>query len=327
MIHQLIRVLYDSSLSLPQDEEFYQQAIQKIETFAISSQVHFLLKERGHLVNTPLFFQVRLKEKYNKALYINLFIKNQTDRILDRFENQHLKVIPMKGVYFAEKYFGHIGARGTSDIDLLIIKEDRERAIHCVKSLGFELEEAPIPSHFHLSFSKLIPDSPVPLTVEIHWNILKETTSNLKIEEFWNEAAPLKEYHYVMELSHHHTFYMICLHGWRHNLDSPKYYIDILHLIYVLKHHLKLDLILQDAWAHKTRKRLVRTLSIVYEVYPMLDKIKELPLKRKSLFRNKNDMSRQKRFTRYWDFVDYQFLSYDSIRHSFREAYQWLKPN
>jgi hypothetical protein len=27
---------------------------------------------------------------------------------------------PLKGVTFAEKYFGHIGARGSSDIDLFI---------------------------------------------------------------------------------------------------------------------------------------------------------------------------------------------------------------
>jgi hypothetical protein len=324
LIHQLIRVLYDSSCSLPQDEQFYHLAIKEIESFSISSQVHYLLKERGHLVNTPLFFQVRLKEKYTEALYQNLFIKNQTDQILDRFESLHIKAIPIKGVYFAERYFGHIGARGTSDIDLLIIKEDKERAILCVKMLGFELEEEPIPSHFHLSFSKLIPGSPIPLTVEIHWNILKETTSNLKIEELWNESTQLKEYDYIKELSHQHTFYMICLHGWRHNLDSPKYYIDILQLICVLKDRVSYDRILQDASAHKTLKRIVRTLSIVYEVYPMLDQIKELPLKRKSLLRNKNDMTHKRRFTKYWDFVDYQFFSYDSIQHSLREIYQWL---
>lgn len=326
MINQLIKVLYDRSCSLTEDVEFYKQVIEEIEASAISSQIYYLLKEQGRLEETPMFFQERLKNKYNEALHLNLFIKNQTDQILKRFETVQIKVIPLKGVYFAEAYFGHIGARGTSDIDLLVRREDVERAAYCVKALGFQIEQEPIPSHFHISFSKRIPGAKVPLTVEIHWNIVKETTSNFEIEPFWNNAKPFKEYDYVMALSDYHTFYMICLHGWRHNLESPKYFMDILQLIYVLKDSLNYDLLFKDASAHKTRKRLVRTLSIVYESYPMLDKMKEIPIKRKRMFQNNNDRLHQKRISHYLDFIDYQFLSFDILQHSLREVYNWLIP-
>ncbi|RCW42219.1 nucleotidyltransferase family protein [Paenibacillus prosopidis] len=327
MINQLLKALYDRSCSLTEDVEFYRQAIEEIEAYAVSSQIYHLLKEQGRLEDTPLFFRERLKNVYNEALHLNLFIKNQTDRILQRFETIQLNVIPLKGVYFAEKYFGHIGARGTSDIDLLVRKEDVGRAVDCVIALGFQIEQEPIPSHFHLCFSKRIPGAVIPLTVEIHWNIVKETTSNFEIEPFWNNAVPFKQYDYVMALSDYHTFYMICLHGWRHNLQSPKYFIDIIQLIYVLKDSLNYDLLFQDASAHETRKRLVRTLSIVYESYPMLDNIKELPVKRKRWLQNNNDRLQRKRILKYLDFIDYQFLSYDNLRHSFREVYNWLTPS
>ncbi|MDQ8737927.1 nucleotidyltransferase family protein [Paenibacillus sp. LHD-38] len=326
MINQLIKMLYDPDCSLTVDEEFYRQAIEEIEASAVSSQIYHLLKEQGRLEETPLFFRDRLKNNYNEALHLNLFIKNQSDRILQRFETDRIKVIPLKGVYFAEKYFGHIGARGTSDIDLLVRKEDVERAVYCVKALGFHIEQEQIPSHFHLCFSKRIPGAIIPLTVEIHWNIVKETTSNFKIEPFWNNAVPYKQYGYVMALSDYHTFYMICMHGWRHNLESAKYFIDIIQLIYILKDSLNYDLLYQDASAHKTRKRLVRTLSIVYESYPMLDNMKEIPIKRKRMFQNKNNRLHLKKITKYLDFMDYQFLSYDNLQHSLREVSNWILP-
>ncbi len=45
----------------------------------------------------------------------------------------------------------------------------------------------------------------------------------------WNDSSTIEGYQHVRELSDLHTFYMICLHGWRHNLDSLKYFIDNQH--------------------------------------------------------------------------------------------------
>jgi hypothetical protein len=326
LINQLIKALYDIGCTIPDDVEFYHQVIGEIEAFGISSQIYYLLKEQGRLNKTPLFFQTRLKGNYDDALFLNLFIENQTHKILTSFEKQQMKVIPLKGVYFAEKYFGHIGARGTSDIDLLIRKDNVEQAISSVKSLGFQMEQEPIPSHFHLSFSKPISGSKIPLTVEIHWNIVKETTSHFQIEQAWHDAGPFKAYDYVMALSDYHTFYMVCLHGWRHNLDSPKYFLDIIQLIYVLKDNLDYDLLFKDAAVHKTLRRLVRTLSIIYESYPLLNRIKEIPVKRKYRLPYMNGRIHQNKIVKYLDYIDYQFLSYDSIRHSWVELYNWLIP-
>ncbi len=194
MINQLIKCLYAPVINLPKEEDFYHQVSKEIEASSISSQIYFLLKERHQLENVPLFFQNRLKQKYQEALYQNFFIRSQTNQIFNRFEKMELEVIPLKGVYFAEKYFGHIGARATSDIDLLIKKQNLNRAVEAVKSLGFEIESQPIPSHFHSSFSKKIPGSSIPLTVEIHWDVVKETTSNFKIKEFWDQSSCIGEF-------------------------------------------------------------------------------------------------------------------------------------
>ena len=47
-----------------------------------------------------------------------------------------------------------------------------------VKNIGYIIEETRIPFHFHSSFSKAIPGSDIPLTVELHWNVIKENTES-----------------------------------------------------------------------------------------------------------------------------------------------------
>ncbi|WP_171016939.1 nucleotidyltransferase family protein [Pseudalkalibacillus caeni] len=308
--------MYDKNTKLPSNRDYYLEAIEEIEATSISSQVYQKLKEKGQLEKTPLFFQVRLKQKYEETVFQNLFIKNQTDKLLEECEKGKIEVIPLKGVYFSQEYFGHLGARGTSDIDVLVKRESVEKTIKLVESLGYNQAERFIPGHFHCSFSKCIPGSSNPLTVEIHWNVVKTATSRFKIQELWEDSREVPGRTYVKRLSNQYLFYMICLHGWRHNLDSPKYYLDIIQLIYKFGKQLDIPQLFLDARRHGTYKRLVRTLSIVYGEFPILENMMKLPTKQK----------KRGRVNRYWDFIDYQFLSYDSFLHSLKEVHQWLFP-
>ncbi len=319
MIKTLIHSLYDKKASLPHKASYYHQAIDEIESHSISPQIYHLLKEKGSLEKTPLFFQVRLKQNYDEVLFQNILIKSETDKILNFLEKAKIEAIPLKGVYFAQGYFGHLAARGTSDIDILIKKESIEETVQLVKSLGFEQEEEWIPDHFHCSFSKRIPGSPVPLVVEIHWGIVKEKTSHLKMDPFWKEATSIGGSSYIKRLSDQHTFYFICLHGWRHNLDSPRYYLDIIQLIYGMNDRIDLHQLFQQARKDGTLKRMIRTLSIVYGEYPMLENMVRLPVKRQM-------KGRKGGLFHYWDFIDFQFLSYDTFQHSVREVYNWCFP-
>ncbi|AND41914.1 nucleotidyltransferase family protein [Cytobacillus oceanisediminis] len=321
-----IQALYDPGFPLPEDPSFFKKTLKDISHFGVSSQVYYLLKEQGKLNQTPVYFQERLKEKYDEALYLNLFIKSELGKILNRFEKLEVEAIPLKGVIFAEKYFGHIGARGTSDIDLLIRPDQLEKVIECIISLGFTVKEEQIPSHFHCSLSKKLPGSQIPLTVELHWDLLKVNSSSLNINEFWEKATPMQPYRYIKEFSDDHTFYMICLHGWRHNMDSLKYFLDIIQMIYLLKDRLDYEILLSDARNHKTLKRMVRTLTIVYEENPYLQDVRKLPVRRLSLWEyNAFKESSQKSLKNYLDFFDYQFFSYDTVKHNLREIVSWLK--
>ncbi|XZF76233.1 nucleotidyltransferase domain-containing protein [Bacillus sp. AL-1R] len=326
MIIKLLKSIYSQTPTLPIESISYEQLLEDIEFFSISGQIYYLLKKHNLLEQTPLFFQESLKKNYTKVLYQNIFIKNEWEKIASLFDKSGIITIPLKGVTFAEKYFENIGARPTSDIDILIKPNHINQAIELIKSLGFIINQDPITSHFHCSFSKILPNSPIPLTVEIHWNIMREDTSSIDIEDFWNNAQPLQNYNYIYELSEYHTFYMICLHGWRHNLDSLKYFLDIMQLIYILGEKVDYEKLFQDAASHETLKRMLRTLSIVYGLFPELHYLKPFNCCISTTNWDYHNIRHPngKCIKKYIDFIEYQFFSYDRLKYSFVEFRNFL---
>jgi hypothetical protein len=321
---ELLKAIYDPQTLLPEDDYFYHHVRKNIEEDGISSQIYFFLNQQGRLSQTPPFFQAYLKDNFDKGLYQNLFIKNQTDLILRRFEGDGLDVIALKGVYFAEKYFGHIGARTTSDIDLFIRHQDLEKAIDSVKSLGFLMESEVIPGYFHCSLIKKLPHSPIPLVVELHWSLIIESTSKLNVEDIWNQSTAVGECCHIKELSLQHTLYMILLHGWRHNLDSLKYFIDIIQVINNLNEEFNYETLFNLAKSHQTFKRINRTLSITYQNFPHLNDVKKLPS-------NTSNLSWEYRSTKvlkqFIAFLNLKFFSFDRPKHCFIRVFRWIFPS
>lgn len=284
---------------------------------SVAPQAYQLLIDQGRLESTPLFFQEHLKAEFKKAFYQNLFIKNETEQILKKFDEASMEVIPLKGPFFAEKFFGHIGARSTSDIDLLIKRSSLEQAEEIIKSLGFSIEEEVIEGHFHCSFSKMLPGSQIPLTVELHWHFLIENTASFDVEEIWDSAVRLGTYQYIKELSDYHTFYMICLHSWRHNLDSLRHFMDIIQLAYTLRGKIDFERLSIDIEFHRTAKRMIRTLSLVQQQFSDLPFIQDcLAVRSKNYLRKMAFKNRHKKgLWKYIDFIDYQLFSYDTLGH------------
>ncbi|MDR7073349.1 nucleotidyltransferase family protein [Fictibacillus barbaricus] len=325
MDQSIIQSLFDENVKLPPDDSVYQDLMRRNDFLTIGATVYSLLKKHNKLHLTPEFFQNKLKEIYTDTFYKNIFIKNQTKQLLNEFENQRIEVIPLKGPLFTEKYFGDIGARFSSDIDLLIRKKDLDKAAACIRKLGFSNEKIEVPSHFNRGFYKELPDSPCPLAVELHWNLVDEHTSNINLEVIWKDSeAYQSRYTYVKELSDYHTFYMIVLHGWRHNLDSLKYDFDIIQMITVLSNSLVFERLIADAEIQLTKRRLIRTLSILYKRYPFLTSVKTFP---NLIHKKAAAIPEEKTFKRYAAFLDYQFLSYDSFGHRMRELKLWFFPS
>lgn len=323
----MLEALYLQETALPKDESYYRKLLNDKDFDSIAPQVYHLLKEQSKLGEIPDFFYQYLKKHFLQTMQLNLFVKHQTTQILNSFEENGIEAIPLKGVCFAESYFGNVGARRTSDIDLLIKYRNLEEAINMVKQLGFTTEEEKIPGHFHCSYSKQLPGSEIPLVVELHWDLLKESTANFNIKDFWREAKMNGKSNFIKELTGFHAFYMMVLHGWRHNLDSLKYYLDIIHLIHCLKDDLDFKKLMETTIAHKTQRRMIRTLTAVYQEFPFLDKIMPFPyIARKQYLHLSEKKDGSLFYKKYSDYIDYQYFSYDSAGHIVKEIMATILP-
>ncbi|WP_368657348.1 nucleotidyltransferase family protein [Metabacillus halosaccharovorans] len=332
MICRFIKELYkvSSSLQLNYSTEEYKVLETELNHFNLGPQVYSLLKQNRHLDKIPIHFKDVLTIQYENQLILNFLIKNQTDLVLSSLEEKNIFVISLKGPLFSEKYFGDFAARSSSDIDILVMENQIDETIECIRSLGFITEEKNDEGHFHKTFSKPLPGSGIPLLIEIHWNFLKENTSNFPMDELWIHAIPIKNFQFVKELSTFYTFYFIILHAWRHNLDSLKHFLDIIQIIHMHHNELDIELLLQTARKHKTFKRIKRTLSIVYQQFPNTNQLLELPFRKKYGTRWRNGVILAEKIDKrlvYLDFIDYQFNSYDTLYHRGIALFEWLFPS
>ncbi|EGL19567.1 MULTISPECIES: nucleotidyltransferase family protein [unclassified Paenibacillus] len=236
-------------------EEEYGQIAEDLDLFSITAQVYHMLKEKGRLGELPLFLQDRLKRKAEATLFQNLLLKTETDRLLRLFEEAELSVMLLKGVHFAETYFGHIGARGTTDIDLLVEPDHLNKAIEIVESAGYGIQETYGSDH-HIVLQKTNAQR-IQIDVEVHWALARNELYKIDHKSFWLRSSPLSDFSYVRQLSPEDVFYMICLHGAQHYMISPRYSLDILHLTQIKPQIFDWDVIYRRMEAEHTRNRII----------------------------------------------------------------------
>lgn len=269
---RFLRYLYNPAESLPEDPGYFRGILGDIELFSIHAQVYQLLKTTQRLGDVPDFFRRELALKSDRVLAQNMYLKTQEACILRAFEQCGVPVIPIKGVRFAVRYFGHLGARGSSDIDLLVPHAQLSEAFACVRSLGFA-GPALDPLHFHGVF---VQHGDWPLSVELHWDLVQGNSSHLDISALWDKAEPVPGYAFVKQLSSLDTLYTICLHGANHRMDALKYLIDVAQIVVALGIELDYARLFAKAWRDGTFLRVLTVLAIVYRQFPSLNAVKPL---------------------------------------------------
>jgi hypothetical protein len=269
MTIRFLQSLYHRDSLLPQDTDYYHRILQDIELFKISSQIYYLLKERGWLEDVPTFFQQKLKENYNHAIPHNLYMKHKEEELLKALEEWEIPAIPLKGIQFAHRYFGQFSARFTGDIDIFIPLNQLQEGIECVKAQGYEFEIVE-DHHARLYKNRLL--------VELHWTFDKQYWSDLDPKPFWELSESFKHYRFIRQLSTQNTFYFICLHSARHQMDSLRFLLDIVQMLYTHSEEIDYDALFLQAVQDKTLRRIQTVLTIVYRQFPQLHGLKPLSI-------------------------------------------------
>jgi len=247
-------------------EEEYGQIAEDLDLFSITAQVYHMLKEKGRLGELPLFLQDHLKRKAEATLFQNLLVKHETDSVLRMFEANQVDVFIMKGVYFSEKYYGNVGARGTTDIDLLVKPDQVARAIPVIREAGFEIFERNNTAHHALYKRKN--QNGVAIYIELHWCLSAEDNERIDYESIWNRSECLSNFSHIKVMAYEDTLYAICLHGINHQMKSLRYFLDIIQLVQSHPNRIDWNGLLERARFERTLNRIRMALYLVRQLFP-----------------------------------------------------------
>ncbi len=126
-----------------------------------------------------------------QAIYLTNCIKNQyykeeLVKVLKFFWENHLAVIPLKGMNLSQRLYADIVSRDQSaDIDLLVQEKDKQRARKLLETLGYtflpvdEIKAYQWYYLFHKAGFK---------PIELHWDVTMMARSQRRIEGFWQGA-------------------------------------------------------------------------------------------------------------------------------------------
>lgn len=146
----------------------------------------------------PVATLARLRSAWMAAERQQLLAGRQLTEILEAFATAGLAAIVLKGPALASEYYADPALRPFTDLDLLVRRRDRERAIEVLaglgyvhgspgRSLGYELDHAPA-AYF------VTPSDAARLPVDLHWELVchpgGSRAAELTAEEIWARARP-----------------------------------------------------------------------------------------------------------------------------------------
>lgn len=282
MLLELFQAMYKRNPIPTWEEGEYLALLEALEEESVSPQLYRLLKDSGKWGYFPITLQRNLQNTYEKTMVQNLYLLEEEKRVRMHFEENRIEVIPLKGTRFAELAFGDFAARGTTDIDLLVRPEQFQSAVSCLLSLGFREDDLQEEGHFHLAMSKPLEAIGDVVTVELHWNLVREQSACLNVNRLWQDAVSLTPGSVCKELSIAHTFYAICLHGANHNMSSFKHVLDIVQLLDRYGDKISYDQLFADAKQDMVLVKVCFALSSAYRLFPHLQAVKQLNLDKAS---------------------------------------------
>jgi hypothetical protein len=125
----------------------------------------------------PPHIMERLQRNYYQNVAHNLALDDQLGTLLRSFQAAGIPAIPYKGPALASSAYGNIALRVFGDLDILIKKEDVQRAADLMISLGYspDLQFTPdqLEAYVH-DFNELPFTRPNKAMVELQWEIVPD---------------------------------------------------------------------------------------------------------------------------------------------------------
>lgn len=152
----------------------------------------------------------------------------QLHSVLDLLRSRDIAVVVYKGVTLGQLAFGSLGARETSDLDLLVAPRDYAKAYHALLSDGFECDyPRPTRHMFRQSYEISLLHPSRRIYVDLHRAFLPacypfaldvSTITPYSVSLLGREVATLEPTEHLL---------VLCAHGSKHGWREPRWVYDL----------------------------------------------------------------------------------------------------
>ncbi|MFA5362468.1 MAG: nucleotidyltransferase family protein [Candidatus Omnitrophota bacterium] len=280
-------------------------------------------QSQKHLL--PAEYYSSLKTTYYGKMMYHMIHAKEISGIARMAQKENITLAPLKGFSYPQDYYKPYGFRPAQDIDLLVQKNELEKAIVLLESLGYSRhfqgsENYWRRQHCHLGFKKSLGGSHA--IVELHWSVDIERDGRQILSSLWHrlktncidgQTSPV--------LSPEDNLFCIALHQRRFGkMLSLKYVCDA--GLILEREKLDWDYILRTACREKARASLFFLLAHIQVILgkDLKDKLNSLriPLwQRKAIFHiiKFYGLRNPKSFNVSYLYALCHFILYDSIRY------------
>ena len=169
----------------------------------------------------PDFFTAAVRERRESAETL----ARELECLLKHFAEQEIEVLPLKGPALAAALYGDVAMRSFHDLDLLVRRDNFERAELLLLDLGFAARNPA--DDYHRGFRR------EEILLELHFGVASDLTFPLDsfpfdVEAVWSRALPGSFRGQPMHImSDDDLVLYLCLHGLKHGFAKLIWVVDI----------------------------------------------------------------------------------------------------
>ncbi|MDR2841133.1 MAG: nucleotidyltransferase family protein [Paludibacter sp.] len=190
-----------------------------------NNAAQFLYKKLPFLSDKNLIPEsilANIKQAYLHTFRLNFLLYEEFSKITEVFAQNSIFVIPLKGIYLAEKLYNDIGLRKMSDIDLLTSENDAQKCIEILAQNGYISDnyKSETPEERMIHFPAMRQGE---ISIEIKSLLNKHQGNLMTEEEIFARLQPISlNQTQCYELEINDLLIFICLHAAKHFYSGYK---------------------------------------------------------------------------------------------------------
>jgi hypothetical protein len=176
-----------------------------------------------------------LRQQFAANAAKSLTLAMEVLAITELFDRESVRAIPYKGPTLAQCVYGSLAARQMKDLDVLIRRDDFDRAVSLLADRGFQLVARPWSAlrRLGLEYQAVLTRASDSMVIELHWTIVPRAIAPpIGVDDLWpNLLRTSMLGRSIPSPSHEDTLVILCVHGAKHQWARLEWITGVAELV------------------------------------------------------------------------------------------------